>query len=135
MDKGLQAYNQISNEVPVEEADAHKLIQLLMSGALERLGKALAAIKVNNIEVRSEMIGNSIAIFIGLHDSLDFEKGGEIAQNLSGLYNYMIRRCTEANIENNAAYVEEVMKLLAEIKSAWDAIREQAQARPQGNTP
>ena len=133
MDKGLQAYNQISNEVPVEEADAHKLIQLLMSGAIERLGKALAAIKVNNREVRSEMIGNTIAIFVGLHDSLDFEKGGEIAQNLSGLYNYMIRRCTEANIENNAEYVEEVMRLLTEIKTAWDAIREQA--IPQGNTP
>ena len=134
MEKGLSAYNQIANEVPVEGADAHKLIQLLMSGALERLGKALAAIRANNIEVRSEMIGNTIAIFIGLHDSLDFEKGGEIAENLSGLYNYMIRRCTQANIENNGEFIEEVIKLLAEIKSAWDGIRDQAQALSEGNT-
>ncbi|MCG7984204.1 MAG: flagellar protein FliS, partial [Candidatus Thiodiazotropha lotti] len=56
--------------------------------------------------------------------ALDFEQGGEIANNLDMLYDYMIRRLFTANVEQDVDALDEVISLLKEIKAAWDAMPE-----------
>ena len=60
--------------------------------------------------------------------SLDLEAGGNLAQNLYALYDYMARRLLHANINNDGAALDEVLGLLNEIHSAWIAIGQQVEA-------
>ncbi len=79
-----------------------------------------------DIQRKGEMISKAILIIeSGLRLSLDKKAGGEIAQSLDALYGYMTQRLTLANIHNQVANVEEVIGLLTEIKSAWEAIENQ----------
>ena len=57
-----------------------------------------------------------------LNASIDAEAGGEISANLSALYQYIIRRLLEANVQNDSEILDEVGRLLREIKGGWDAI-------------
>jgi flagellar protein FliS len=66
-----------------------------------------------------------VSIITGLRMSLDKEKGGEIAENLDDLYDYMNRRIMEGAQENDVSKLTEVTSLLLEIKSGWDAIGDQ----------
>jgi len=72
--------------------------------------------------LKGELIGKSIAIIGGLREALDHEVGGELAANLDRLYEYMIRRLTEANRKNDPAVLAEVAGLLQEVKAGWDGI-------------
>ena len=120
---GAKQYQQMSAHTAVMDADPHRLIQLLFEGALTRIAKAKGHVERNEIEARNETINAAIRIVGGLQESLDMN-AGEIAQNLDNLYDYMIRRLFEANSKNSNVMLDEVAKLLIEIKSAWDEIRE-----------
>ena len=58
----------------------------------------------------------------GLRMSLDKQEGGEIAQSLDALYIYMTNRLIKANIDNTSAPIQEVIRLLTELRGAWEAI-------------
>jgi flagellar protein FliS len=111
-------------------ATPHRLVQMLMEGALDKIAIARGAAERNEVQTRHDHIYWAIAIIDGLRSGLDFEKGGEVAANLDSLYDYMRRRLTEANAYNSVEHLDEVTSLLKEIKDAWDAMPEQVrQAR------
>ena len=62
------------------------------------------------------------AIIEAFRGCLDFEVGGEVTENLYALYTYMIDRLLDASLNNDPVIIDEVMAVLKEIKSAWDAI-------------
>ena len=68
------------------------------------------------------VIGKAAAIVGGLQGSLNDNEGGALAANLDSVYDYIIRRLTQANYENSVEQLDECARLLGEIKSAWDAI-------------
>src|SRR3569832_1824982 len=74
------------------------------------------------IPEKVQHINWALSIPEGLRNRLDMEKGGDIAQNLDSLYDYIQRRLVVANIDNDTAILDEVVGLLIEIKSAWDAL-------------
>lgn len=116
-------YSQVSLQTEVMEADPHKLIQLLLDGALTRLAVAKNLIEQGDMEGKNEKLGNVVDIICSLQESLDHERGGEIAQNLERLYDYMTRRIWDANRLNDVDIVNEVMGLLMEVKAGWEGIR------------
>jgi flagellar protein FliS len=118
----LAQYKKIDTESTVNGASPHKLIQMLMSGALDRMAQARAAHEQRNIEQKGVLLGKSISIISGLQASLDNEKGADVADNLDKLYDYMQRRLLEANLKNDMGMVEEVSGLLVKVKTSWDAI-------------
>lgn len=120
--KGIQQYQQTSTYSGAAYADPHRLTQMLMEGLLERIAQAKGAMQVNNVPMKGERLGKAISILDGLKASLDTDKGGEIAQNLADLYDYMQRQLLHANIANDVAALDEVAALMSEIKQAWDAI-------------
>ncbi len=122
--KGAKEYSQVGLQTEVMEADPHKLIQLLLEGALTRLAMAKKFIEEKNYESRNEKIGSAIDILCALQESLDHERGGDISSNLERLYDYMTRRLFDANRLNDQEPVNEVMSLLLEIKAGWEGIRE-----------
>lgn len=118
----VQHYSSVKVHSSVESASPHRLIQMLFEGALERIAQAKGAMAQNQIARKGELIGKAVAIVGGLQGSLNDREGGALAANLDGLYDYVIRRLTQANYENNPEYLDECGRLLGEIKTAWDAI-------------
>lgn len=126
MNKGAQQYAQMKKQTGVEGANPHQLIGMLYQGALDNLQQALGCIERNDYEGRGRHLGRVITILGGLQGFLDHEKGGEVSQNLDNLYEYMSVRLYDASRDHSKAPVEEVIKLLREIKEGWDGIAEQA---------
>jgi flagellar protein FliS len=118
----MKQYQRVSVQSEVLEASPHRLIQMLMDGGLERIAQARGAIQREKFAEKGELIGKAISIIGGLREPLDHEVGGELSQNLDSLYEYMIRRLLEANRGNDIAALDEVSRLLREVKSGWDAI-------------
>lgn len=118
----MKQYKQVSVHSSIMDASPHRLIQMLMEGALERIAQAKGNMMVKNIAAKGENIGKAIEIIGGLQSSLNKEAGGELAENLGNLYDYMVRRLFDANIRNDAAILDEVTGLMVEIKSGWDNI-------------
>lgn len=118
----MKQYQRVSVQSEVFEASPHRLIQMLMEGCLERIAQARGAIGRNLQAEKGELIGKAISIIGGLREPLDHQVGGELSQNLDGLYDYMISRLLEANRANDVALLDEVSSLLREVKSGWDGI-------------
>jgi len=118
----MRQYQTVNNEAQALEANPHRLIQMLLDGGLTRIAQARGAIERGWTAEKGELIGKAVGIVGGLRNGLDFDKGGELAQNLDRLYDYMIVKLTEANVHNDLARLDEVANLLREIKSGWDAI-------------
>ncbi|MCJ2377347.1 flagellar export chaperone FliS [Vibrio sp. ZSDZ34] len=118
----LQAYKKVSVDSQLSAASPHKVIQMLMAGAIERLIQAKAAMQQGNIPVKGERIGKALDIIISLRSCLSLDDGGEIASNLDQLYEFMITQISEANHENNPQPIDDVIEIIREIKSAWDQI-------------
>jgi flagellar protein FliS len=93
-----------------------------LDGALERVAQATGAMGREEVAKSGESIGKAIGIIDSLRVSLDSEQGGEIAQNLSALYDYMTRRLLEANATKDTAMLTEVAGLLKEIRVAWGQV-------------
>jgi len=123
--RGLHQYGKVSVGSEVEFASPHRLIQMLMEGALEKIATAKGFMVRGETAAKGEHISWAISIIGGLQGSLDMESGGEIAQNLDDLYTYMARRLTESNIHDDTAGLDEVTSLLLEIKGAWDVLPEE----------
>jgi flagellar protein FliS len=122
----VQNYSSVKVHSSIETASPHRLIQMLFEGALERIAQAKGAMAQNQVARKGELIGKAVAIVGGLQGSLNDKEGGALAANLDGLYDYIIRRLSQANYENNVEYLDECGRLLGEIKTAWDAIGSQA---------
>lgn len=118
----LQQYNQVRTHAHIEDASPHRLIQMLMEGALDKIRIAKGFMERKKIQEKVQHINWALSIIDGLRNSLDMEKGGDIAQHLDSLYDYMQRRLIVANMDNDPAILDEVAGLLGEIKSAWDAL-------------
>ena len=96
---------------------------MLYEGAITSCILAIERIKSSDIQNKSVLITKAIDIIqSGLAHSLNKEAGGEIANNLDALYTYMVQRLYAANIQNDISAIDEVVKLLVELKGAWEAI-------------
>lgn len=119
----LNAYSQVGVDTSVAVASPHKLISMLFDGAILSVAAAMSHMQRKDIAAKGAAISKAIAIIDeGLKISLDEKAGGELAQNLKSLYEYMCRRLLEANLKNETGPLEEVARLLAELKDAWDMI-------------
>jgi flagellar protein FliS len=120
--KALESYGRSAVQSEVDFASPHRIIQMLMEGALSKIATAKGCITRGETAEKSRQITWSMNIIQGLRTSLDAEKGGDIAANLDSLYEYMGRRLLEANMNNDTAILDEVNTLLSEIKLGWDGI-------------
>ena len=119
----VNAYTNVAIDTNVAGADPHKLILLLYQGALLAISSAKNNMLRKNIPAKGKSISHAILIIeSGLKSSLDTNVGGELANNLSALYDYMNQRLMVANLKNDVAALDEVSALLGELKGAWEQI-------------
>ena len=120
----MKQYQTVNVNAQVTEADPHRLIQMLLEGGLQRIAQAKGAMEYGNIALKGELIGKAMGIIGGLREAVDTEKGGEIAANLDNLYAFMQQRLSQANLKSDPSMLDDVAKLLREIKEGWDGIRQ-----------
>lgn len=117
------AYSKVGVETGVPAASPHQLILMLFDGAILSLTSAVAALERNDIAAKGQALSKAIEIIAnGLDAGLDIESGGEIAQRLAALYEYMTHRLLYANLHNSREAVEEVLELLNGLRESWRAI-------------
>lgn len=120
---GVNAYAKVGMETGVTSASPHKLIVMLFDGALVSVSSAIVHMKAGNIPAKGAAISKAIMIIdSGLRAALDKKAGGEIAEGLDALYEYMGSRLLQANLKNQVDILEEVQRLLGELRDAWNAI-------------
>ncbi|TYL43545.1 flagellar export chaperone FliS [Dickeya chrysanthemi] len=118
-----QAYAQVGVESAVMSASPHQLIVLLFDGTKSALIRARILIEQNDIAGKGNALSKAIDLISnGLKLGLDMENGGELAENLADLYDYMVRRLLHANINNDLQAIMEVEALLENIADAWKQI-------------
>jgi flagellar protein FliS len=118
----MAAYQSNAVHGGVAAADSHGLVLMLMNAAVERMTMARGCIEHGEIARKAKLLHSCVKIIGELRGILNISEGGSLAQNLSDLYDYMMRRLLRANVETNAACITEVLSLLGEVRSAWIAI-------------
>ena len=131
MKSGANAYAKVGIETGVASASPHKLTAMLFDGATMALVSAIQQMKAGDIPAKGKSISHAILIIdSGLRASLDKTLGGEIAENLDALYEYMSHQLLLANLHNQPERLEEVHGLLSDLKATWNAIGVTASATP-----
>ena len=125
--RALRQYQKVNSHAQISEASPHRLIQMLMEGALDRMAQAKGALSRNDLPQKALLITKAIDIITGLRQALDEEKAEDkdALQQLDSLYEYMTVRLTQANAANDPELIDEVARLLITVKSGWDAIAPQ----------
>ena len=107
-------------ETEVLQAEPLRLLQLLYRGALTAVGGARESLRAGNIAERSRRITRAEEIVFELSNSLDLERGGEVAFKLARLYEYVQLRLHEANCLQREEPLVEVENLLSTLLEGWE---------------
>lgn len=118
MTYGLKTYARTN----IETADQRKIIVLLYEGAIERLNKACKLMEDGERDEQGVLINKTLKIVNFLANALDMEEGGELAENLINLYDYIRDILLLANIENEPTKVREAIELFATLLDGWRGI-------------
>lgn len=120
-------------ESRILSADPTELICLLYRAAVSEVREARRHLQEKDIQSRSKSISKAQAILTELTISLDRKRGGQIAERLAQLYDYMMRRITEANFKQTDEPLAETLGLLLTLLEGWDGVRQTTSAAPSGN--
>ncbi|MDR5875274.1 flagellar export chaperone FliS [Vreelandella gomseomensis] len=127
--RGANAYARVGVESGVMSADPHQLIVMLFDGAQAAIRAGRIHMQAGNAAEKGRSISKALDIVNnGLAAALDREQGGEIAEQLASLYNYIARLLLNANLRNDEASLDEAERLLDDIASAWREIGQQQSA-------
>ena len=114
---GLGAYKKTS----VNTASKEQILLMLYQAAIKNCKKAIEAVEARDIPKKGEFIGKFQDIVIELNNSLDFEVGGDVAEELSSLYDYMLYSSTQANIKIDKEPLEGCLKVLNTLYDGWSS--------------
>lgn len=122
--RSANAYRNVGVETAVSGADPHQLVGLLYQALMQSLGAAKLSLMSGDIPGKGKAIVRAVRLIEeGLKAGLNDDKGGELAVNLRGLYDYCILVLTEANLKNDVKKVDEVIGLVQPVAQAWSEIK------------
>ena len=119
MSNSMQTYNSVAAG---EDLTPYQAVELLLDGALESISTALLAQQENNPSQRGEAVGTTLTIIGLLQSSLDKSLGGELAENLDALYDYMTRRLATVSVDKTPQSLEEVQNIVLQLREGWSQI-------------
>jgi flagellar protein FliS len=123
--------NYFANQI--QTASPEQVLIMLYDGAVRFLREGRAAMEAGDRAGKLEKISRVVAILTELSNTLDFEKGGEVAENLDGLYWYMTRELTRANARDEAEALNVSENILLELREGW--VQAIENMRPESEKP
>lgn len=121
-------YRGVNASTAIEGASPHKLVSMLYQAIAGEIAAARGAIVRKDIAEKGRAIGHAVRIVEeGLLAPLDIAAGGPLAINLRDLYDYIVRRLTQANLHSDDAALVDCAGLVQTLREAWDAIAPQVE--------
>ena len=120
-------------EQRILSADPLDLVRLLYQAAIGAVRDARRALSAGEIAARSQSINKACGIVLELNAALDHAHGGELSSRLAALYDYMLRRLLEANMQQSDGPLADVLGLLSTLSEAWEQTRVPAEPAPVEN--
>ena len=120
--RAIDSYGEVQVVTGVASANSVELIQMLFAGLIESLSITRGHIQLGAVADKAKSIARASRIVLGLQGALDFEKGGDLANNLNELYGYVTRRLIHVNIHNDLKVLDEIHGLMSEIREAWEHV-------------
>ncbi len=104
----------------IQTSSQEEILILLYEGAIRFCKIAKKAMLAKDIEKTHNHLIKAQRIISEFMLSLDMEVGGDIAQNLYQLYDYLHHQLVQANIKKDPALVDEVLGHLQSLKTTWE---------------
>jgi flagellar protein FliS len=127
--RGAAHYRAVLSHGTVADASPARLVQIVFEHILSQLAAAQGCMEriqnnlpLNDVIAKGNALRKAVRLIIQLNETLDMERGGQIAENLRALYDYMLARLTLANATNDPRIVAEAASLVRKVKSGWDQI-------------
>ncbi|MGB7404741.1 MAG: flagellar export chaperone FliS [Pacificimonas sp.] len=115
-------YASVATSTRTDGASAHRLVALLFEECLTCMKRTELALRNDAADLAGTAASKGGAILKSLTGSLDFQKGGAIAEDLQAIYTYCQDRLSNAITKRSADEAAEAHRILSEIASGWDAI-------------
>lgn len=128
MNPYLKQYKQTQMDTTPKE----QILVMLYDGAVRFLNLAKEGFAENNVEKIHNNLIKVQNIITEFETSLDMDAGGEFAQNLFALYEFMSRQLVQANIRKDTAALDIVIKHMTELRDTWKQAVKQYKA--EGNS-
>jgi flagellar secretion chaperone FliS len=106
-------------QTAVKTANRGQIVIMLYEGAIQNVKKATIAVEKKDIKTKGMAIGKAHDIINELLNTLDFEVGGKIAQDLERLDNFMTEQLVKANLDSSKEPLQTVQKLLETLLEGW----------------
>jgi len=120
----FQSYQATHLNARTAQASPVELVLVLMDGLLDELARARGHIEARRFERKAKSLEKCVAILNGMSSALDMETGGEVVHNLARLYEYCAWRLFRAGIELDVAMVDEVVRLMTQIRGGWQGVKD-----------
>lgn len=111
----------------IESISPYQVIALLLDGALERIDQAVGRITEGELEEADILIEKIMGIITGLREHLNKEQGGDLANNLDTLYDYILEKLHLITLDDSLQTLKEVKELLEEVHQGWQGIEEEVE--------
>ncbi|MBM4339198.1 MAG: flagellar export chaperone FliS [Deltaproteobacteria bacterium] len=111
---------QVYQQTDILTADPKRLVMICYEEAIRNLNIAKAKYLSKEYEAKGKALQKSLNIISELRETLDFERGGEIAKHLDRLYGFMTRHIIEADQRRNVTGFSQAAAMIEELKSAWE---------------
>lgn len=106
----------------IETASKEKILLMLYEGLIKYVRQARKALENDESQKAHDKLLQSQEIVTELISTLDMDVGGEIAEELYSLYDYVLHNLIQANVENDPSRLEDILPVLEELNEAWDEV-------------
>ena len=112
-----------------------KLIIMMYEGAVKFVNLAIEGVDNKDLSKKGIYINKAHDIINELSLALDMKKGGEIAQKLESLYQFILHQLTLANIKSDRKALESILNVLTPLLEAWTKLLTKSNNNNTNNTP
>jgi len=106
-------------QIEVSTSSPEVLVARLLGRAVSSIQRARDADRGSAGAERAQALGKAVAVIAELRSALDLERGGEVARNLEDLYEFVNRRLLAASIDHGPEPLDEALRPLEIVSSAW----------------
>jgi flagellar secretion chaperone FliS len=106
-------------EMEVLSASPGRLLVMLFDHLVVQLQRAKIAIERDDIALRTQALGKARAIVSELLATLDFEKGGSIALELSVIYTSMLDEMVDVGMRKDVVRLGKLAFIAAELRDGF----------------
>jgi len=132
--KILDAYKNANREAVVESDDPQALIMLLLDELLRAMRGYVSGVSKNDSKEmrKNDQFTRSLTMLYGLQSCLNFDEGGEIAENLFRLYEYARVQLLHTSQTGETDGTQVAISSISEIREAWSVMEHKAKIQNVG---